>query len=114
MSEQVNLNKKVFDKTKFRETVNTAFSELSSSPTQAVFDINLATVSDFFILYDKLFYEIPKEGITNSHEYLINTSLEYTQLEIKNEEVQILLDEIVSLREEILKLQIDNINLLTK
>ena len=55
MSEQVNLNKQVFDKDKFKETIDTNFSELISTPNPAFFDINLATIDDFFVLYNKLF-----------------------------------------------------------
>ena len=36
-----------------------------------VFDLNLATIKDFFTLYSNFFYEIPKEGETNSHTFLI-------------------------------------------
>jgi hypothetical protein len=68
MMETVNLNRQVFNKQKFNDTVDTKFSELGvQEPDLNFFDINLATVNDFFILYNKLFFEIPKEGDINSH-----------------------------------------------
>ena len=63
------LNRQVFDKAKFLETVDTEFSQLVDRSDLQFFDLNLATVEDFFNLYNKLFYEIPKEGEVNSHAF---------------------------------------------
>lgn len=111
---QVNLNRQVFDKEKFNQTVDTSFSQLG--PQQAdpsFFDPNLATVEDFFTLYTKFFFEIPKEGETNSHAYLITESTEYVGFQQNQEEIQALLQEIADLREENLALRQENINLIT-
>ena len=67
----IKLNRTVFDKRKFEQTVDTSFSQLVPKEEQKFFDVNLATVDDFFTLYTNLFYEIPKEGEVNSHSYLI-------------------------------------------
>jgi hypothetical protein len=48
MSESAKLNRQVFDKDKFKETINTGFSELSSQPDPKFFDIDLATLKDFW------------------------------------------------------------------
>ena len=100
---KVKLNKTVFDKGKFEQTVDTTFSQLVTKPEQKFFDIGLATVNDFFAIYTNLFYDIQKEGETNSHEYLVKESGEYIDFNQINEDIQILLDEITKLREESLK-----------
>ena len=100
----VMLNRQVFDKAKFLETVDTSFSQLVDRSDLQFFDLNLATVEDFFNLYNKLFFEIPKEGEVNSHEFLAKESGEYVEFLKNNEEVQALLDEIAELRQENLNL----------
>ena len=95
MKENVNLNRNVFDKGKFEQTVDTSFNQLGVvSPTQTFFSIDLATVEDFFALYEKLFYQIPREGDTDSHTYLIIESTEYVGDEQINLDIQALLNEI--------------------
>ena len=64
----------------------------------------MATVEDFFNLYNKLFYEIPKEGEVNSHAFLAQESGEYVDFLKNNEEVQALIDEITELRQQNLDL----------
>ena len=64
-------------------------------------------------LYEKFFYNIPKLGVIESHEYLTKTSGEFANAEFISEQVQSLLDEIVVLREENLRLLEENINLKT-
>ena len=98
------LNKQVFLKNEFYNTVNTNFSQLVDVPISTIFDINQATLEDFFELYSKFFFEIPKEGIINSHEYLIKESGDYVGFNKDNTEIQALLEEITSLREENLNL----------
>ena len=113
--EQVNLNRQVFDKEKFNQTVDTSFSQLGpQQPDPVFFDLNLATIEDFFTLYTKFFFEIPKEGETNSHTYLITESTEYVGFQQNNEEIQALLQEIADLREENLALRQENVTLITQ
>ena len=107
-----NLVREVFDKTKFNETVDTTFSQLVTKPDPVFFDIDLATVNDFFILYDKFFYEIPKEGETESHRFLVKKSGEYIGGEELNDSIKILLEEIATLREENLELRKENVFIL--
>lgn len=105
MSVQAKLSRQVFDKQKFAETVGTGFTQLSQQPDPTFFDINLATIEDFFVLYNKLFFEIPKQGQSNSHEYLVRESSDYIGFEQVNEEIQALLEEIAQLRQENLELR---------
>lgn len=113
--EKVNLNRQVFNKTKFNETVDTSFSQLGvQEEDPSFFDINLATQEDFFTLYDKFFYDIPKEGEINSHTYLITESTEYVGFQQSQEEIEALLLEIADLREENLALRQENVELTVK
>ena len=112
--ENVNLNRQVFNKQKFNDTVDTTFSELGVQEQDlSFFDLNLATVDDFFILYNKLFFEIPKEGAINSHTFLVKESGDYVGSQQINDEIQALLQEISDVREENLELRKDNIKLIT-
>lgn len=98
--QQINLKRTVFDKNAFENTINTEFTELLNQPDPSFFDVNLATQEDFWILYNKFFYEIPKLGDINSHEYLAKTSGEYISYVPNQEEIDALLQEIADLREE--------------
>jgi len=105
---RINLNKNVFNKADFLKTVDTSFTQLVP-PTPV--EIPVMNVDEFFAEYDRLFYEIPKEGATNSHLYLVETSGEYINYEKINAEIQALLDEIASLRQELLDLNNDKLDL---
>ncbi|MAR20611.1 MAG: hypothetical protein CMD25_00905 [Flavobacteriales bacterium] len=105
MSKNVNLKRTVFDKAKFNETVDTNFTQLQSELDPQFFDLSLATIEDFWSLYEKFFYEIPKEGDINSHEYLVKTSGEYIDYQPQREEIEALLEEIAELREENLEVR---------
>ena len=110
MKIQAELNRQVFDKKKFKETINTSFTQLDTGEEDGFFDINLATLEDFWTLYEKFFYDIPKLGQINSHEYLAKESSAYAGSDTINEEIQVLLDEIAELREENLQLRENEIN----
>tara|TARA_R100000657_G_C4642288_1_gene87971 strand:- start:38 stop:916 length:879 start_codon:yes stop_codon:yes gene_type:complete len=102
------LNRDVFDKVAFNNTIDTNFSELDQLPPDlSFFDPNLATVGDFFTIYQNLFFQIPKYGETNSHEFLVLESTEYSKVIENQEQIDALLEEIVELREENLQLQLD-------
>ena len=103
--QQTNLNRTVFDKEKFNQTVDTQFSQLVDRDQPVPFDINTATVADFFALYDRFFYEIPKQGDVNSHYYIVETSGEYINFNKYQAEIQELLQEITDLRSANLELR---------
>ena len=103
--QNVDIKRKVFNKGEFNETVDTEFTQLITEPDPSFFDVNLATQSDFWILYDKFFYLIPKEGEINSHLYLVETSGEYIDYRQNQEEIDALLEEIAELREENLEVR---------
>jgi hypothetical protein len=95
------LNRTVFNKEAYKNTVDTSFAQIPIPPPPLEDTI---TVSEFFDLYNAIFYDIPSNGTTNSHEYLVKTSGEYINFEQNDEDIQALLDEITSLRQENLEL----------
>lgn len=97
--QKVNLNRKVFDRDSFEKTVNTKFSELTVEGDP----LDSLNIDDFFELYDKLFYQIPKNGEENSHEFLIRKSTEYVNQEINDRLIEALQEEISQLREQLLE-----------
>jgi len=110
--EQGKLYKEVFDKRSFNNTIDTSFNELLPSDDPSFFNLDLATIGDFFQLYLKLFDQIPKLGEVNSHEYLAKTSGEFISYQPQQEEIQALLNELTQLREENLQLRLDFANAL--
>jgi hypothetical protein len=103
MSEKVNIAVTSYDKNKFQQTVNIQFTQFGVAATQPT--AQTLSVNDFFNAYDSLFYQIPKLGETNSHEYLVKKSSAYIGAVSTNNEVQALLDEITQLRQDNLELQ---------
>lgn len=103
--EIINLNKKVYAKNQYERVIDTKFSQLASTPTETTLVVSPSiSVQEFFQYYNELFFEIPKEGETNSHEYLIKTSSEYINSTLINEDIQALLDEINILQQQNLEL----------
>jgi hypothetical protein len=105
MAQQVKLIKQVYDKNQYQKVIDTSFTQLVQ-PTQTT-GSTLPTVDQFFEYYNQLFFDIPKFGEVNSHEYLIKTSQEYIGItnEVSNNELQALIEEITELRQENLDLQ---------
>ena len=104
MAENINLNKEVFNKRDYQKTINTSFTQLDVPSVQEQLT-QQTTVSEFFNLYNELFYEINEIGETNSHEYLIKTSSQYINFNENDELIQALQNEIAQLREELLETQ---------
>mgnify|MGYP003632440009 FL=1 len=108
---KITLKAQRFNKEKFNETVNKEFTQLTNIPDPSYFDRDLANIDDFWYLYDKFFYIIPKLGEVESHQYLAKTSGEYSDFATINDEIKALLDEIAELRRENLDLIQDATNL---
>ncbi len=108
---QIPVQKTVFGKDAFSKVVNIQFNQLID-PTSEEEQLSFS-VDDFFELYDQLFYQIPTEGETNSHRYILQREADYLGVSISQEDVQALLDEITSLRQQVLDTQ-TTINELTK
>ena len=105
MAEQIALTKQVYDKNQYQKVIDTTFTQLVQPTSQATGSA-LPTVNEFFDFYNQLFFDIPKFGEINSHEYLIKTSTEYIGASsVVNDELQALIDEVTELRQENLDLQ---------
>lgn len=108
MSEKFNISKIGYQKNQFEQTVDTQFTQFVSTPTASVPTLN---VTEFFQVYNDIFFEIPKFGETNSHQLLINQSSNYTGETAVNEVIQALTEEVNTLRQENLELQEEIISL---
>ena len=104
--EQVNLNKKVYAKNQYEKVIDTKFSQLATTITPSTSPTvdTAAAIDQFFQDYNELFFQIPKTGETNSHEYLIKTSTEYINYTPVNNDIQALIDEINQLQRQNLEL----------
>ena len=105
MAEQIDLNKVVYSKTQFERVIDTSFTQLVEPEPVSPLSIPSISVAEFFTNYQEIFYQIPKFGSTNSHEYLIKTSGEYINATQTNETIQALIEEITQLKQENLELQ---------
>ena len=103
---KVDLNKRVFSKSQYSKTINTQFNELGVTTLQEDLASQI-NVIQFFEIYNNLFYDIPANGETNSHEFLVKTSGEYINYDQIQEEIEALRQEITGLREENLELQVE-------
>jgi hypothetical protein len=75
--EQITLNKSVFEKRQYEKVIDTSFTQLVQPAVTSSVVAPSISIAEFFTNYQTLFFEIPKYGATNSHEYLIKTSQEY-------------------------------------
>ena len=106
---KIDLIKDVFSKPQYTKTIDTNFKELGVTSIKQDLQ-NQTTVSDFFNLYNELFYEIPPEGAINSHSYMVEQSGEYINFDQNSEEIEALQAEITQLRQDLLQSQIQSIS----
>jgi len=105
---KVNLLKTVFGKSEYLRTIDTSFTELGVNTIAEEIEAQ-PNIEEFFTMYNTLFYDIPAEGATNSHKFLVEQSGEYINFEDNIEEIQALRAEIANLRRENLNLQVNNL-----
>lgn len=96
--ERIRIQKDSYNSNQFSNLVDREFKTF----TKPVPEVDTDTVEEFFRLYDKLFYSIPIEGETDSHQYILQKSSELTDFEKTTENIQPLLDEIAQLRQQLL------------
>ena len=99
---QIPIEKQVFDKAAFSKVIDTQFNQLLNNQAE---ETPVFTLEDFFELYEQLFYQIPKEGDSNSHRYIIEKEAEYLGIIINQDDIQALLEEITTLRQQVLDTQ---------
>ena len=103
--EQINLSKTVYNKNQYQKVIDTSFSQLIQPEVTSSVVAPTISVAEFFSNYQSLFFEIPKFGDINSHEYLIKTSQQYAGDFANDDTIQALIEEITQLRSENLTLQ---------
>lgn len=100
MASTIRINKKVLSKD-LSKVIDIEFRQLVQPVTSTEF-----TMDEFFVLYEDLFYQIPKEGDSNSHTYILNRTVEYLGVKLADDiDIQALLDEITSLRQQLVDTQ---------
>jgi hypothetical protein len=112
MGSEIKLNKTVYNKDLYSKTIDTKFTQLGVKTIQEQIDSE-TTISQFFEIYNELFYDIPETGEINSHEFLIKQSSEYINFNENNDEIISLQNEIAQLRQEILNAQQQLIDITT-
>lgn len=112
--DKINLNKTVYSKNQYEKVIDTKFSQLATSPSETTTVTPTISIEEFFQNYTQLFFQIPKLGETNSHEYLIKTSSEYVDIDLINNDIQALIDEINILQQQNLELNQQIVDLQSK
>lgn len=104
--EILTLTNNIYNKNQYQKVIDTSFTQLSQPQITPPVISPAISVAEFFQNYQQIFFQIPKFGTTNSHEYLIKTSQEYIgSSSINDDTIQALIDEITQLRQENLTLQ---------
>lgn len=98
----VDLIKQIYGLNTYSKAIDTNFTELVGQTTEAT--IQDITVDQFFQYYDQLFFNIPVDGSINSHTYLVERSQQYIGGSVLDAEKQALIEEINSLRQQLLDL----------
>jgi hypothetical protein len=96
----IELIKKIYGLNTYTKAIDTDFEELI--PQEISVTSSVVTVDEFFNYYDNLFFDIPVSGSINSHTYLVERSQEYIGGSVIDAEKQALIEEINSLRQQIL------------
>jgi prefoldin subunit 5 len=98
----IELVKEIYGTNTYTKAVNTNFSELLTQVSEVT--ASIVTVDEFFEYYDQLFFDIPVSGSINSHTYLVEKSQQYIGGSVVDVEKQALIEEINSLRQQLLDL----------
>lgn len=96
----VEMVKEIYGLNTYTKAIDTNFTELISPATEIT--ASGITVDQFFEYYNQLFFDIPVAGSINSHTYLVETSQQYIGGSVIDAEKQALIEEINSLRQQIL------------
>lgn len=99
MAKKVDIKKTVLDRKQYKSTIDSRFKFFKE--LEPVVDPD--TVQELFRLYDKLYALIPIEGEEQSHQYLVERSSELYKIDTQLDSIQPLLDEVASLRGQLLE-----------
>lgn len=107
------LTQELFSKAQFNKVIDTKITKLVPASAAAI-EPTTENIQLFFQAYETLFTAIPKFGANNSHEYLVQQSGTYINVNNQQEEIALLLEEINSLRGELLEANRRNLELESK
>lgn len=100
--DKVTLSRVIYGANSYPKVIDTTFRELIT-PDETQEELELS-VDDFFQQYERLFFDIPLSGSINSHTYMIERSTQYLGGSVEDEEKRALIEEINSLRQQLLEL----------
>ena len=95
MAENINISKKVYPRLSFERVVDRNFKFFV--PDEQI--IETETIDDLFRLYERFYLEVPLQGSRQSHTYLRDRSAELVGFPLESTDIQDLLREITSLRD---------------
>lgn len=98
--EKIELLKDVYINKSYSNVIDREFKEFDATTYTTA--QRRPTVEEFFAMYDELFYDILKEGDSNSHRVLLDKSAKYLGVNVSTNNIQALIDEVTSLRQQIL------------
>ncbi len=106
---RVDLVKKIYGANTYPKIINTAFTELVSTQTETE-EVSM-NVDELFQQYERLFFDIPISGSINSHSYMVERSTQYIGGSVEDQEKRALIEEINSLRQQLLDLSQTYLNI---
>lgn len=99
---KIDLIKTVYGANTYPKVIDVSFRELVTPQTASLEES--MTVEEFFQQYERLFFDIPVSGSINSHAYLVERGTQYIGGNVEDEEKRALIEEINSLRQQLLDL----------
>ena len=111
MGQEIQLVKEVYGRNTYTRVINTSFTELYNPVTASVAPSTQLSVEAFFDAYNELFFQIPATGDLNSHEYLVKRSGEYLGGGVLTDNEKAYIEEINSLRQQLLEANTNYLNL---
>lgn len=102
MSNEITLVRKIYNTETYEKVIDPSFTEFVTASVEL--ETPIVTVDQFFDYYQQLFFDIPVDGVINSHTYLVQQSQQYIGGSVIDLEKQALIEEINSLRQQLLDL----------
>jgi hypothetical protein len=102
MSNEITLVRKTYNTSAYENAIDPAFTEFVT--VTPIIEEATISVSQFFDYYQQIFFDIPVDGVVNSHTYLVQQSQQYIGGSVVDLEKQALIEEINSLRQQLLEM----------
>jgi len=102
MSNEITLVRKTYNTSAYENAIDPAFTEFVT--VTPIIEEATISVSQFFDYYQQIFFDIPVDGVVNSHTYLVQQSQQYIGGSVIDLEKQALIEEINSLRQQLLEI----------